>query len=668
MATAQEILKVAAGEIGYSRWSDPQQGTKYGRWYAKKTGSSYFGTNGVPFCAMGVSWVFAQCGQSLPGLPTASCPTLYQANKKSGLAVNKYNAKPGDVILFDWDGNGNPDHVGLVELNKGSYVQTIEFNTSSGSSGSQSNGGGVYRRTRNFGNVLMVIRPKYSSSSGSSTSGVSDLEKIEEDGIWGKATTRLAQALENIAVSGKVYNQPSANKDCFEEGQCSCFDFKSNPKDGGSLLIRRIQNDLGWAWDDCDGYFGPDTTKKFIQKWNPNSATTDKLFYPSGAVKAFQKHLNSLVDDGDSTSGSSSSTEKPDADDDKDDVEYLNGIDISGWQEGINLSKVPCDFVICKATQGTSYVSSDMTRQIEQAIEEGKLFGTYHYISGGDATGEADYYIKKVKKWIGKGILCLDWESNQNSAWGNESYLKKVAKRVIDKTGVRPLIYVQQSRLSAVKPIAKELNCGLWVAQYASMSSTGYQSKPWNEGSYTCAIRQYTSSGKLSGWSGALDLNKFYGGKTAWKKYAAVNDKVEEEEESKPSSSYWQIDEDGIFGEDTCALAQAVENITVSGKVYNQPKVNEKYFDSDQCWCFDFKANPKDGGSLLVRRIQNDCGIPWGDCDGYWGPDTNKRFIKKWVTNPADTSVLPYPSTAVKNYQKHLNKIAKQKNIKRISY
>ena len=115
-------------------------------------------------------------------------------------------------------------------------------------------------------------------------------------------------------------------------------------------------------------------------------------------------------------------------------------------------------------------------------------------------------------------------------------------------------------------------------------------------------------------------------------------------------------------------MAQAVENITVSGKVYNQPKVNEKYFDSDQCWCFDFKANPKDGGSLLVRRIQNDCGIPWGDCDGYWGPDTNKRFIKKWVTNPADTSVLPYPSTAVKNYQKHLNKIAKQKNIKRISY
>ena len=34
MATASEVLRIAAGEIGYSRWTDPQPGTKYGRWYA----------------------------------------------------------------------------------------------------------------------------------------------------------------------------------------------------------------------------------------------------------------------------------------------------------------------------------------------------------------------------------------------------------------------------------------------------------------------------------------------------------------------------------------------------------------------------------------------------------------------------------------------------------
>lgn len=668
MATATDVLNRAAKEIGYSRWDDPKTGTIYGRWYAQEVGDSYFGQNGVPYCAMFVSYILDKCGQKVKGFPTASCPSGLSGARNAGLKIsNKKNAKAGDIVFFDWNNNNSPDHVGFVEKNYGSYIQTIEGNTSSGTSGSQSNGGGVYRRTRTWSDVLAIVRPQYSSSSSSGSSS-SDLKKIEEDGIWGAATTRLAQALEGITVSGKVYNQPSVNKKCFEDGQCNSFEFESNPKDGGSLLVRRIQNDLGWAWDECDGYFGPDTVKKFIQKWNPNSKTTDQLFYPSGAVKAFQKHLNSLVGNGNSTSGSTSNTTKPSTKPNKDEAEYLSGIDISGWQEGINLAKVPCDFVICKATQGTSYVSSDMTRQVEQAIKEGKLFGTYHYISGGNATGEADYYIKKVKKWIGKGILCLDWESNQNSAWGNEFYLMKVAERVIDKTGVHPLIYVQQSRLSAVKPIAKELNCGLWVAQYASMNSTGYQSKPWNEGAYTCAIRQYTSSGKLSGWSGALDLNKFYGGSTAWKKYAAVNGKVEEDETTKPSTTYWQIDEDGIFGEETCALAQAVEDITISGKIYNQPKGNKKYFEDEQCWCFDYKSNPKDGGSLLVRRIQNDCGLAWKDCDGYWGPDTNKRFIKKWVTNPANTSVLPYPSTAVKNYQKYLNEQAKAKKIKKQSW
>lgn len=198
---------------------------------------------------------------------------------------------------------------------------------------------------------------------------------------------------------------------------------------------------------------------------------------------------------------------------------YLNGIDVSNWQNGINLAAVPADFVICKATQGNSYVSPDCVRQVEQGAAAGKLIGTYHYISGSGAVAEADFYLNNIKNWIGKYMMCLDWESNQNSQWGNESYLKQVAQRIIERTGIHPVIYVQQSRLSAVKAIADELNCGLWVAQYANMDQTGYQATPWNEGAYTCAIRQYSSAGRLSGYSGNLDLNKFYGDRNAWLKY-----------------------------------------------------------------------------------------------------------------------------------------------------
>lgn len=198
----------------------------------------------------------------------------------------------------------------------------------------------------------------------------------------------------------------------------------------------------------------------------------------------------------------------------------MNGIDISNWQNGINLDAVPYDFIIAKATQGKTYVSPDCARQVEQARARGKLFGVYHYIDGSSAIGEADFFIDNIENWVGDGMLCLDWESNQNSAWGNEDYLRQVAQRVIDRTGIPPVIYVQQSRMAQVKPIADALNCALWIAQYANMNATGYQDAPWNEGAYSCAIRQYSSCGRLSGYSGNLDLNKAYMDAAAWKKYA----------------------------------------------------------------------------------------------------------------------------------------------------
>ena len=43
MATPNDVLNIAAKEVGYSRWTDPQPGTKYGRWYAELTKSPYFG-------------------------------------------------------------------------------------------------------------------------------------------------------------------------------------------------------------------------------------------------------------------------------------------------------------------------------------------------------------------------------------------------------------------------------------------------------------------------------------------------------------------------------------------------------------------------------------------------------------------------------------------------
>lgn len=211
----------------------------------------------------------------------------------------------------------------------------------------------------------------------------------------------------------------------------------------------------------------------------------------------------------------------------------LNGIDIASYQAGLDFSKVPCDFAIIKATQGTGYTNPDCVRAVEQAMSLGKGVGVYHYISGGNAVAEANFFINSILNWIGKVMICLDWELDQNSAWGNESYLEQVINHVIERTGVPPMIYAPASRYNQVAEVANRHNCGLWIAQYADMNPTGYQITPWNEGAYTCAIRQYSGSGRLNGWNGDLDLDKFYGSLDDFRKYYGSSSSAP----SKPSTS-----------------------------------------------------------------------------------------------------------------------------------
>ena len=196
----------------------------------------------------------------------------------------------------------------------------------------------------------------------------------------------------------------------------------------------------------------------------------------------------------------------------------MNGIDVSDWQKGINIDEVYAEFVITKATQGKSYVNPDCDRVVQACKRLGKCWGFYHYIDGSGVESEAQFFVNNCRNYFGEGVPCLDWESIQNSAWGNNDYLQRLVARVIELTGVPPLIYASAS----VYPwtIAKANNCGAWVAQYADNNQTGYQSKPWNEGAYSCVIRQYSSNGRLRGYRGALDLNKAYITPEQWGKYA----------------------------------------------------------------------------------------------------------------------------------------------------
>ena len=244
----QDILTIAAREIGYSRWADPQPGTKYGRDYASRHGK-YYGKSGVPFCAMFVTWVFRQAGTPPPGGDFAYCPTGIKAMKKLGLEVDKRSAQPGDIVFFDWDG-GESDHVGIVEYNTGNFLLTIEGNTTTrGVSGT------VARRQRPLSYVCNVFRPRYDSAPPATPQRAS--KTIAIDGYFGRESIRALQTRLGTPADGVISSQPATNKTHVPNAGPGWEWVARGAK--GSTCISAWQKRVGAV---PDGYFGRETVTK----------------------------------------------------------------------------------------------------------------------------------------------------------------------------------------------------------------------------------------------------------------------------------------------------------------------------------------------------------------------------------------------------------------------
>ena len=113
---------------------------------------------------MFVSWVYNKAGLSKTVAAStskgfASCDAGLKWFAKKDKLVPIGQAQPGDIAFFQFDTDAQPDHVGIVVKNRGKFLYCIEGNTSPNSKGSQSNGGGVYRKKRPYSLVMAVARP-----------------------------------------------------------------------------------------------------------------------------------------------------------------------------------------------------------------------------------------------------------------------------------------------------------------------------------------------------------------------------------------------------------------------------------------------------------------------------------------------------------------------------
>ena len=148
MASVKELLAVATKQLGITEWPTNSNKVKYNTWYYGRevSGDSY------PWCMAFVQWCYNEAQMKLP-YKTASCSALLNWYKQHHPECVVTKPEPGDVVIYDFG------HTGIIESAAIGKITAIEGNTTAGNSGSQSNGGGVYRRTRSTSCVRAYIRP-----------------------------------------------------------------------------------------------------------------------------------------------------------------------------------------------------------------------------------------------------------------------------------------------------------------------------------------------------------------------------------------------------------------------------------------------------------------------------------------------------------------------------
>ena len=197
------------------------------------------------------------------------------------------------------------------------------------------------------------------------------------------------------------------------------------------------------------------------------------------------------------------------------------------------------DFVIIKATEGTSYTNLYYQQWANQALALGKKLGFYHFVDVNvSAADQARYFVGRVGNYVGRAVLVLDWENRvsvsgsvtSNAISTGPGFAKEFLDTVHSLTGVRPLVYMIRSVTTGSDWSAvSSSGYGLWLAQYldgnVKASTWGHVDNPTRKsGSYGSwsgpVMYQYTSKGRLSGYGSDLDLDVFYGDGSAWDYYA----------------------------------------------------------------------------------------------------------------------------------------------------
>ena len=223
MMTNTQLLAIAKKQLGNG-------GAKY---------RNYVGAPGN-YCNMFVYWLYNAngCASLLP-LPKSNymrayCPSSIKWCRKNLAEIPPYIAMACDIIYFDWEPNGNPNHIGIVDHKiSTSQIATIEGNTSGGIVAAKKRNTkytnifrphfkGTYKKVplvvdgdmgyQTIGGLQAVVGAGVDTVLGIAT--VKKMQKwagAKQDGAWGKGTSKSVQKKIGATADG-AFGEKSVKK------------------------------------------------------------------------------------------------------------------------------------------------------------------------------------------------------------------------------------------------------------------------------------------------------------------------------------------------------------------------------------------------------------------------------------------------------------------------
>lgn len=197
----------------------------------------------------------------------------------------------------------------------------------------------------------------------------------------------------------------------------------------------------------------------------------------------------------------------------------LTGIDVSKWQGQVNWSSVQqagIAFTFVRATYGVSEIDSSFNDNWQALKNAGITRGAYHFfLAADDPVQQAEFFIRTVGTLSPNDLPpVVDVESdsgvNSNLVANVQTWLNTVAQGL----GRTPIIYTAPSYWNANLTSAFG-HYPLWVAEYGV--SIPKPVNGWDEWTFW----QYSSTGKIAGISGEVDLDYFNGTQAAFAAFIA---------------------------------------------------------------------------------------------------------------------------------------------------